>query len=348
MGTSRRSGIRWLACAGVALWLGLGGCHHMPLCKHDCDVPRELEKAPLPPYVIEPPDILLIDTLRVIPRPPYIIQPLDVLLVQATDVLKTEPISGMYTVDPDGTINLGPKYGSVRIAGMKLEEANHAITSYLHDAGYKDATASAVLAQSRAMQQVRGEHLVRPDGTIGLGTYGSIPVVGLTLDEARQAIEAFLSQFLVDPEVSVDVFAYNSKVYYVIADGGGYGEGVYPFPSTGNETVLDAIAKINGLPIVASKRHIWLARPDPANKGCCNKYPVDWNAIARCADTRTNYQVLPGDRIYLEAEPIITFDSALARVISPIERILGVTLLGSETVHSIAIPLGQQTSGGTP
>ena len=31
---------------------------------------KELAKVSLPPYVIEPPDILLIDALRVVPKPP--------------------------------------------------------------------------------------------------------------------------------------------------------------------------------------------------------------------------------------------------------------------------------------
>jgi len=42
----------------------------------------------------------------------------------------------------------------------------------------------------------------------------------------------------------------------------------------------------------------------------------------------------------------VTFDLRLARIISPIERLLGVALLGSTTVHSVAIPLGQSASGG--
>ena len=53
--------------------------------------------------------------------------------------------------------------------------------------------------------------------------------------------------------MSVDVLAYNSKVYYVIMDGGGYGQQIVRLPCTGNETVLDAIAQVNGLPQVASK-----------------------------------------------------------------------------------------------
>ena len=42
---------------------------------------KELAKITLPPYVIEPPDILLIDALRVVPKPPFRIQSFDTLQV---------------------------------------------------------------------------------------------------------------------------------------------------------------------------------------------------------------------------------------------------------------------------
>jgi len=345
MAAMTRSGLWRLVCVGMAAWLAGAGCHTQRY-QQCADIPRELAKVPLPAYVIEPPDILLIDTMRTVPKPPYIIQPLDGLWIQADGVIVTDPISGIYSIEPEGTVNLGPKYGSVKVAGLKLDEARQAIQDYLVEAGFKGASVRVALAQGRALQQVRGEHLVRPDGTIGLGTYGSVPVVGLTLDEARMAIEAYLSQFLDHPEVSVDVYAYNSKVYYVVTDGGGYGEGVYPFPITGNETVLDALSKINGLPSVASKKRIWLSRPDPEHKGCCNCYAVDWNAIVRCGNPATNYQVMPGDRVYVEAQPLITLDSALARFIAPIERVIGVTLLGTSVVHELAVPLGSTAAVG--
>ena len=101
------------------------------------------------------------------------------------------------------------------------------------------------------------------------------------------------------------MLAYNSKVYYVITDGGGYGEQVYPIPVTGNETVLDAIAKINGLPAVSSKKRVWIARATP---GCTNPniLPVDWCGITKKGFAATNYQVFPNDRIYVgirQADP---------------------------------------------
>jgi polysaccharide export outer membrane protein len=201
--------------------------------------------------------------------------------------------------------------------------------------------------QSLRDQPIRGQHLVRPDGTIGLGIYGSVHVAGLTLDQAQVVIAAQIGTRVKNLDAQnlyVDVLAYNSKVYYVITDGGGYGEQVFRFPITGNETVLDAVSQIAGLPAVASKKHIWLARPictDPQHQ---QVLPVDWLAISQCAVTATNYQILPGDRVYVMADRWITFDSRVAKVLSPFTRMLGFTLLGAETVQTIRNKNG---GGGT-
>ena len=76
-------------------------------------------------------------------------------------------------------------------------------------------------------------------------------MAGLTLLQAKVAIERVLAQYVLDPEVTVDVRAYNSKDYFGITDGAGYGQQVYRFPITGNDTVLRAISFIQGLPVVA-------------------------------------------------------------------------------------------------
>jgi polysaccharide export outer membrane protein len=185
-------------------------------------------------------------------------------------------------------------------------------------------------------QALSGQHLVRPDGYVSLGQYGEVYVSGYNLEQVRAAVtEQIRKRF---PEFSpktldVDVIAYNSKVYYIITDGGGYGEQVYRIPVTGNETILDAMAQINGLPAVASKKGIWLARATP--DGHPAVYPVDWRKVTMLGSGATNYQVFPGDRIYVGSDPWVKTDSWLAKRLAPVERLLGVTFLGASTVNSI-------------
>ncbi len=333
----------WLALALCAAFVG---CQSGPNPAPLSDIPRELTKATLPDYVIEPPDILTINALRVVPRPPYRIEPLDVLAINVTGTFPEQPIAGLFTVEPDGIVSLGFAYGSVSVADMTIPEARKAIEGQLKDVLKAKPQVTVSLAQSRAMQQIRGDHLVRQDGTVGLGTYGSVRVVGLTLEQAKLALEAHLSRYLVRPELALEVGGFNSKVYYVITDYGGSGEQVIRVPITGNETVLDAVSQVNGLSPVSSKKHIWVSRPAPADATCNQVLPVDWEAITQAGSTATNYQIFPGDRVFIKAQPLVTLDTRLARFFSPIERILGVTLLGSGTIHSIAIPLGSTGNGG--
>jgi polysaccharide biosynthesis/export protein len=318
---------------------GCGACgDHAPGPR---GLPAELDKVSLPEYIIEPPDILVINTVRGTPLPlqrpeAYELEPGDVLRIEVDETLPGEPISGLYQVDPTGFVTLGRPYGSVRVAGMTLTQARAAVTAQLKRAIKAEFKLTMALEQTVNLQQVvQGEHLVRPDGTIGLGVYGDVYLAGLNRTQARAKIESHLAQFLLRPQISLDVIGYNSKVYYVIYDGGGYGQQVYRLPVTGNETVLDAIGQLNGLPPVSSKKKIWVARPAPAELGCDQVLPVDWMAITEGGSTATNYQVLPGDRIFVKADCLIAADNWLAKFLSPIERGFGVTLLGATTVNTI-------------
>jgi polysaccharide export outer membrane protein len=294
---------------------------------------KELAKVTLPAYVIEPPDILLVDALRVVPKPPFRIQSFDTLQVIVEGTLLEQPINGLYVVEPGGMLDLGPSYGKVMVGGQSLEEAQDSVFRHLKRV-LREPQVSLTLAQAAGQQQIAGEHLVGPDGTINLGTYGSVYVTGLTLDEAKTAIEKHLEKHLDAPLVSVDVFSYNSKVYYVITEGAGFGDQVGRFPVTGNETVLDAVAQINGLSRLSSK-DIWIARPAPSGVGCDQVLPVDIEAVMKGGSTATNYQLLPGDRVFIAQDQWIAFDSIVGKITAPFERIFGFTLVGSSAIQQI-------------
>lgn len=255
-----------------ALILGVSGCVTTPkqnVIAPVPDVPRELDKSTLPPYVIEPPDILYVEIL---------VPPVNADKQPYSTALSPQPVSGQF--------------------------------------------------------------LVRPDGTIGLGIYGSVHVTGLTCDQARERVREFIAKGIQHKaadaiQVVVDVAAYNSKVYYVITDGAGFGMQVNPFPVTGSETVLDALGRIGGVPAVGSTKRIWIARRAPGTSAE-QILPVDFAAVATEGSTLTNYQVLPGDRIYVQAQKLISVDNAIAKVLSPVERVFGVVLLGSSTVNNVS------------
>jgi polysaccharide export outer membrane protein len=160
-------------------------------------------------------------------------------------------------------------------------------------------------ATQQLLQPISGPFLVRLDGTVGLGHWGNLSVAGMTLDQAKKAVCERVVRTCPE-ELSaksvtavVDVLAYNSKVYYVITDSAG-GEQVVRLPITGNETVLDAVANSGGLAGVPSKGKIWVARPAGKSGQPARTLPVDWRGITENGVTATNYQLLPGDRVYVK------------------------------------------------
>jgi polysaccharide export outer membrane protein len=290
-----------------------------------------LAKVSQAPYILEPPDVVVLDAVRLTPRPPYRLEPQDVLEIHASESFPNQPIAGPYTVGFEGYIDLGYIYGSVRVAGLTLDQARAAISARLAKVQNKTYV-SVQLRQFRGLFQVRGDHLIRPDGSISLGVYGEVYVTGKTLLQAKCAIENHLAQFMIDPDISLDVRAYNSKVYYVVTDCGA-GEQIYIFPITGNETVLDAVGRVSGVPGLAGKKRIWVARPAPCGTDYCQILPVDWCAIVRCGATRTNYQLFPGDRVYIEADGWTRCNAALARMVAPLKSLLGIPLWENVVVH---------------
>jgi polysaccharide export outer membrane protein len=309
------------------------GCHFHGGPLPPESVPHELAKVPLPDYVIEPPDILKIDALTLIPLPPYKVQPLDVLAIRVPTAPKEDPIDGLYSVEPDGAVDLGPFYGRVELAGKTLDESKKALTEAIRKK-LAEALVTVFVVQGRGVQQIRGEHLVRPDGTVSLGSYGSVRVAGLTIASAKAVIEQHLSKYLQKPEVSVDVLAYNSKVYYVIFDQGGSGQRIFRLPITGNDTVLDAFGQVSGLSVVSDEKKMWLARATPDDEPDL-VLPIDWHAVTKRGRTETNYQLWPGDRIFVQADKMVWLDTKLGRFLSPGERIFGFSLLGASTVSTL-------------
>jgi polysaccharide export outer membrane protein len=291
------------------------------------DLPRELNKVTLPPYRVEPPDILVINAFHLIAKPPYQIEPLDELQIQVPpeQVIPKEPIHGTYHVGPDGQVDLGFSYGKVLLAGLTPEQARTAIARHVADVhGIKAPVVTVALVQTRAPQPIRGEHLVRMDGTVSLGLYGDAYVAGLTLAEVKGVIEAQLSQVVLNPVVTVDVLANNSKVYYVIYDDR-HGQQICKFPIAGGETVLDAISQLHCLPFNSCATRIWIARPVPGEVCYRQVIPVDWAAITQAGATKTNLEIFPGDRIYVRKDCGVSCSKMVDRVLSQMEHLCDFT-----------------------
>jgi polysaccharide export outer membrane protein len=113
MGRARNVSRAALGLAALAS-LALAGCQTVRIPEEavaDMHVPRELNKTALPPYTVEPPDLLI---------------------VEVVDALPGRPITGERLVRPDGTISLG-FYGDVFVAGLTLPEIKEKIVLHLRE-----------------------------------------------------------------------------------------------------------------------------------------------------------------------------------------------------------------------
>ena len=321
-------------------------------------IPRELDKVNLPDYIVEPPDVLIIQATHTLRTPESPVIPGDRLLVRLKNGLPIDVsadssanqsqfdaelqielgfkvLSGSYRVESDGDLDFGPSYGKVRVVGQTPAQAEESIRKHLETKiGLKGPELSVELEDLESAQPVSGEHLVRPDGRVSLGIHGEVYVAGMSLAEVRSAVVQHLTvSGIQDPQVAVDVSVYNSKNYYIISDGGGFGEQVSRIPYTGNETVLDAISQINGLSEVSSKK-IWIARPAPSDDMTAQILEVEWEDITALGQTATNYQLMPGDRIYIQADHLVALNNKIQKIVAPIERLMGVSILGFNVVRN--------------
>jgi polysaccharide export outer membrane protein len=135
---------------------------------------------------------------------------------------------------------------------------------------------------------------VMADGRIDLGRFGRINVAGLTLEETEDRISRVIQgQNQTATQVNVRLLEPVHR-YYVLGEVNSPGS----YPLVGHETVLDGILAGGGLTGAAAPCTILLARPT-ATPSCRVTLPICYHEITQLGDTTTNYQLQPGDRIYV-------------------------------------------------
>lgn len=147
-------------------------------------------------------------------------------------------------------------------------------------------------------EAVQGERLVRPDGTVSLGTYGTVPVAGKTQEEVRAAVALLLASHAGKKkdklEIRVEVAAHNSKSIYVVRSDGD-GEQIHRISVSGRDTVASAVLGIETLAEGATHGTVRVASPDGTIRD------VDWRAITQRGRTETNFRLQAGDRVYVKS-----------------------------------------------
>lgn len=135
---------------------------------------------------------------------------------------------------------------------------------------------------------------VMADGRIDLGAFGRASVAGLTLEDAEVLIgEKIVAAGHRQTGVNVRLLEPVHR-FYILGAVNSPGS----FPLVGHETVLDGIVSAGGLSSSAAPCKILLARPTPSSS-CRIALPVCYHEITQLGDTTTNYQLRPGDRVFV-------------------------------------------------
>lgn len=171
---------------------------------------------------------------------------------------------------------------------------------------------------------------VLSDGTVNLPRLGSVPVWGLTLDEARSRITAGFSRILRRPIVYLDLVearpvrvAITGEVQrpglYSIGRGGsnqlssgGVGSGGVTIQTSGPPTLLEAIQKAGGLTAYGDLRHLTVQRRMGGPGSPVKTLQFDFWQVLSGGSPVTNPLLYDGDSISIPRAENLTEPELLA------------------------------------
>ena len=133
-------------------------------------------------------------------------------------------------------------------------------------------------------------YIVRPDGKVTFPLIGDIDVTGKTVTEFTRHLEASLAEYLVRPQVSVNILKLGTTRVYVLGEV--KKPGLYELEKS--HRVLDALGKAEGFTEKAAKKKIFLIR-----KGAEEPVLVNINNFLKKSDQSQNYVLNEGDCLYL-------------------------------------------------
>jgi polysaccharide export outer membrane protein len=191
-------------------------------------------------------------------------------------------------------------------------------------AEYRIAPPDVLMVTVRPDPIIERELTVRPDGRISMDLIGDVEARGRTVEEVRVDIATRLKEFIVQPDVTVLLRTSNSRTFFI------FGEVARPgaYPIVGDVSAVHALGLGGGATRMASLDNAKLVRPSPEGE---LTYPIYFAAITEHGYGATNYQLQPGDVVYVPPNGFAKVGYALGVIFFPIQQILG---LGGTVVNS--------------
>ena len=141
--------------------------------------------------------------------------------------------------------------------------------------------------------------LVRPDGQFSFPLIGEVAVQGLTAGALTEVLRTRLSEYLIDPKVTVNLAKLGGTRVYVL------GEVVRPgsYEIEKAHNLLDAVTAAGGPTKDGAKRNVFVVRRSKPNEF----QKVNLLAILKKGDQSQNVPLGEGDAVYLTSNGRINF-----------------------------------------
>lgn len=155
--------------------------------------------------------------------------------------------------------------------------------------------------------------VVRPDGTVSFPLVGIIHAEGMTVSQFTDVLQQGLSQYIVNPDVSVNITKLGRMRVYV------FGEVRKPgaVELEKGHTIIDAIGAAQGFTRDTAKKKIFLIHQDQPK----SLIPINLNNMLKTGDMSQNVTLREGDILYLTKNHRIDFARDIAPIFSSIYMI---------------------------
>ena len=234
----------------------------------------------------------------------YIIEIGDTVLVEATDFDATVQLPGDQVVKPDGYISLGES-GRLMVMNKTIEQIKAEAQMQIDQHVRRELEIEYEVKRRQRQEESSRERLQRQragetepdDDDLELGQQDE--------EQQRLALGRAINDARLKNTISARLVNWDSKRIYVLGEVNSPGSFVF----LGSETVLDAILEAGGLNTNANHHQIIVTRPSDCNS-CRTVMQVCYDQVVQLGDTSTNYQLQPGDRVFV---PSLTFCEDLKR-----------------------------------
>ena len=196
------------------------------------------------------------------------------------------------------------------------------------EAEYHIAPPDELRVTVRPEPVIERELTVRPDGRVSFDLIGDVDVRGRTVEDIRLEIANRLKEFIVQPDVTVQLVRSGSRTFYIL------GEVARPgaYPLVGDVTALYALGMAGGPTRFASEDKARLVRPSSEGELV---YPVYYESMTQYGYGATNYMLQPGDVVYVPPNAFARVGYALGILFFPLQQILG---LGGTVINAAVAP----------